>query len=154
MFRRKGSEGSEPVGGMRQADQENPHRKDPMNVRGALCVVVSLLLFCSRSFCARADELSLGNRFGISVEIAALSGMYAVYYSGQLWLGRGFVSVLAKNRWYRSAEVKFPSYGGYDQRAEILILEEAKRDSGNDRLGPYESVSLRWKVPTISDSVI
>jgi hypothetical protein len=58
--------------------------------------VVALLLFCSRSFCARAEELSLRNRFGISVEIDAQKGMYAVKYRGQLWLGRGFVSVLAK----------------------------------------------------------
>jgi len=119
-----------------------------------LSVMVGLILFCAGFVEARAKELSLRNRFALSVEIDTQKGMYFVKYRGQLWLGRGLVSVLAKDRWYRSSEVKFPAYGGHDQRPGMLILEDTKSDSGEDHFGPYESLSLRWRVPTTTDQVV
>ena len=135
---------------MREVAREKPNR----NVRVLLFVIVGLVLFCPASFCTRTEELSLRNRFDISVEIDPQKGTYSVKYRGQLWLGSGLVSVLANNRWYRSAELKFPVHGQHDQRPGILILEDSKRVSGTDRLGLYESVSLQWKVPTIPNSII
>ena len=63
-----------------------------------LCVMVGLILFCADFVEARAKELSLRNRFALSVEIDTQKGMYFVKYRGQLWLGRGLVNVLAKDR--------------------------------------------------------
>ena len=99
-----------------------------------LCVAAGLLLFCPGFVGARGPELSLRNRFALSVDIDTQTGMYFVRYKGQLWLGRGFVSVLAQNRWYRSSQVKFPGYGGYERQPGMLVLDDAKRDSGDNPL--------------------
>jgi hypothetical protein len=129
--------------------------REKMNLQGArfLCVAVGSLLLYASILDAQAEDPSLRNRFGISVDIDSKKGVYSVKYRGQLWLGFGFVSVLANNQWYRSAQVKFP-HSLDDQRSGVLMLEDVERDSGEDHLGPYETVSLRWKVPTRSDQVI
>lgn len=96
---------------------------------------------------AESQALSLENSSGIFVGVDSQSGMYFVKYKGQLWLGSGFVSVLANNRWYRSADIKFPEPSVYKQPQGRLTLQGTKNSSGTDALGLYDYLQLTWQVP-------
>ncbi len=106
-------------------------------------------LFCASFLLAKEPgrTYSLQSRFGISISVEADAGRYEVRYNGQSWFGPGIVSVLANKRWYRSADVKFPEAAAYDQPSGKLTLADAKRASGSDRWGEYETIDLSWEVP-------
>lgn len=90
---------------------------------------------------------SLQNKSGIAVSIDTQSGEYSVTYKGESWLGPGIISVLSKNQWYRSADVKFPVIAAYHPAQGKLPLVEAGSGPGTDRLGSYDSITLTWNVP-------
>lgn len=85
---------------------------------------------------ATEQSYDLTNRLGIAVAIRG--GNYSVTYKGSSWFGQGMVSVLAKDRWYRSTPT------GTDGR---LILLESQSGRGNDKWGAYEAVTLKWQLP-------
>jgi hypothetical protein len=103
---------------------------------------------------AEEPNLSLENSSGISVNVNPTSGFYSVKYKSEPWMGRGFVSVLANGRWYRSAAVIYPEASAYKNPDGRLSLQDKKTGSGNDRLGAFDSVSLTWKIPDIGVRLI
>jgi hypothetical protein len=90
---------------------------------------------------------SLQNKFGVSVSVEPDIGRYYVTYQGESWFGTGIVSVLAENRWYRSADVKYPDAAAYSQPSRRLILNDVKSSSQNDQFGRFDSLALSWAVP-------
>jgi hypothetical protein len=84
---------------------------------------------------------SLRNRFGMSVSVAPNQGTYSIAYKGRPWLGLGAVSVLAENRWHRSARNLFSDAGH-----GLLPVPDARTGSNRDVLGSYEFIDLSWKV--------
>jgi hypothetical protein len=117
-----------------------------LTVSSMLWLSVSLL--AAQSTPGSAEKVySLRNKFGISVSVDPHAGGYSVTYKGESWLGPGIVSVLSNNRWYRSADVKFPVATAYHHPQGKLLLEGAVSGSGTDRLGSFDSITLTWKVP-------
>lgn len=114
-----------------------------------VCCLALLLTITAAATCFSADthELVLQNSLGLSVEVNTKTGMYFVKYKGQLWFGPGLVSVLAKNRWYRSANIKYPEPAVYERQQGSLALEETQSRSGSDGLGSYDDIQLTWEVP-------
>jgi hypothetical protein len=114
----------------------------------SVCCLVLLLTITAAETCLWADtrRLALQNSVGLSVEFDAKTGMYFVKYKAQLWFGPGFVSVLAKNRWYRSANTKYPEPTVYKRPQGTLVLAETQSRSGSDRLGAYDDIRLTWHV--------
>jgi hypothetical protein len=111
-------------------------------------LLLSCSLWAAQSAPGSPEKVySLRNKFGISVSVDTQAGHYSVTYKGQSWLGCGIVSVLSKNHWYRSADVKFPVATAYHPPQGKLLLAESGRGSGTDRLGSYDSISLTWNVP-------
>jgi hypothetical protein len=94
-----------------------------------------------------AKTFSLHNKFGLSVSIDPSQGLYRTTYKGRSWMGLGMVSVLVRNRWYRSADLNFRQGAVFRAAEGKLILVGAGTDSGSDRLGAYDSVTLTWKAP-------
>jgi hypothetical protein len=103
---------------------------------------------------AAAKVYSLQNKFGIAVAINATQGEYLTTYKGRSWLGPGIVSVLAKSRWYRSADLKFPEPAAFHPPQGRLLLLDASSSSGTDRLGTFDSVNLTWKVPAVEVKLV
>jgi hypothetical protein len=115
--------------------------------------IMLFLAFLSGSAYAETPDLRLTSKFGITVEADSHSGMYWVKYKGQLWMGAGFVSVLKKNRWYRSADIKFPEPSVYTSEGK-LFFEGSKHTEGRDRLGNYEFLQMNWQVPDSGEKLI
>lgn len=99
-------------------------------------------------------DISLSNSSGISVNISPTAGVYSVKYNSELWMGDGFVSVLANGRWYRSANVIYPESKAYKTPDGRLLLENTRTESGTDRLGSFDSVALTWKVPDVGINLV
>jgi hypothetical protein len=110
---------------------------------------LALLLCLCHGAKAQPPEHLLENRFGIAVAIQSETGKYNVTYKGQRWLGSGFVSVLVKNRWYRSAEIRYPEPSAYKTPQVKLVLQDSKSGSDSDTLGVYDFLDLTWAVPDL-----
>ena len=102
----------------------------------------------------RSTRHSLENKFGIALTVDLEQGLYSVGCKGERWLGTGAVSVLENNRWYRSADVKYPPTIALDQPPGKLLLADTKSGKSNDHLGSYESVELTWKVPDSTTDIV
>lgn len=87
---------------------------------------------------------SLRNPFGMSVSVAPTQGTYSIVYKGRPWLGLGAVSVLAQNRWHRSARSLFSDAGD-----GLLPLQDARTGSNRDVLGSYEFIDLSAPLPKV-----
>jgi hypothetical protein len=124
---------------------------------GALSVPLGFAVPTAQADSAFSDGRSkrmLENQFGISLTIEPEQGCYSIRCHGQRWLGHGAVSVLANNRWYRSAELNYPETIFHDHPPGKLVLAGVTAGRSKDSLGSYESVELTWKVPDSATDII
>lgn len=93
---------------------------------------------------ASLQDWSSTNRFGIALAVKPTKGTYTLLYHGSAWFGAGLVSVLYKNRWYRSADLKLPTC---PPSASNLQLKHSNSGSATDHFGAYDFLTLLWSVP-------
>src|SRR5262249_28417249 len=107
-----------------------------------------LLLMLLMPFVAHAADprtnIRLTSRFGIELEVDQAEGTYRVLYRGQPWFGKGIVSALVNERWYRSVSGAHPQMKPYSGSLE---LKGANTGTAKDKLGVYDFVDLTWEVP-------
>jgi hypothetical protein len=125
--------------------------KNEWRPRRWLFVLLVLLI----SGMAEAEtSIELSNKFGLAVHIDPQDGKYYVTYGGKSWLGAGIVSVLVKNRWYRSAAVIYPQLRPYDGGQGKLLLRSSRSGSASDKFGAYDFVDLNWEIPETATTLV
>ena len=100
----------------------------------------------------------LQNKFGLSVSVDPELGHYNVSYQGQSWLGRGIVSVLRNNRWYRSQSA-LGTAGREDHRTVVqkdseLRVDGIRTGSDSDVPGAYDFIELSWELTPTGDEFV
>lgn len=110
-----------------------------------LCLHSSMVLMMLTAIAGHSTTLHNGS--GIEVDVDPEQGVYTVRYHGQIWLGSGFVSVLADKRWYRSASVIMPESNTVHAPDGRLKLTDLKQGSDDDSLGAFDYLNLTWEVP-------
>jgi len=106
------------------------------------------------SYPGQQREHSLENKFGISLTVNTKEGFYTIRYGGERWLGKGLASVLENERWYRSAELKYPNASANVRPEGRLLLAEVKTGQSSDSLGNYNFIELGWNVPNSTTGVV